>query len=294
VRGKVVGMNWRSTHIDIGSGVQIIPNATIAGASFANLSRPTEAHTETVETTFTPGDAPHVVTATLLDVAGNLSMLRPGAAPSVRVIGEGVYATSLPLSTASDASAARSQFLTWLWYASRRDEIGLDGHEFVQRPREDVVEALDKVASTLDLTDEDVETIADRCEIETFGAGERIEWEGRLSQRFSFILSGVVRTSAAMRDGASTPVGQLDRGEVLGLSGLVREPAIASQEALTVVDVLQVPIAVIDELVAASPRLARRLSEYLQARRDQVRDAFAELDSVATGNAIDLMRGSSR
>ena len=42
--GRVVEMNWRSTHLDTGSGIQIIPNATIAGASFANLAvrpRPT-------------------------------------------------------------------------------------------------------------------------------------------------------------------------------------------------------------------------------------------------------------
>ncbi len=66
VKGKVVEMNWRSTHVDVGTGLQIIPNATIAGASFANLSRPTPAHDLVVETSFAATDPPHVVTATLM------------------------------------------------------------------------------------------------------------------------------------------------------------------------------------------------------------------------------------
>ena len=79
VEGKVVEMNWRSTHIDIGSGIQIIPNATIAGASFANLSRPTPAHNLVVETTFTAEDPPHVVTSTLLRVARPSPTCAPAA-----------------------------------------------------------------------------------------------------------------------------------------------------------------------------------------------------------------------
>ena len=33
-RGRVVEVNWRATHIDTGSGMQIMPNSVLAGASF--------------------------------------------------------------------------------------------------------------------------------------------------------------------------------------------------------------------------------------------------------------------
>ena len=62
VTGTVVEMNWRSTHIDTGSGIMIIPNATLSGASFANFSRPSPAHDHDVEVAFSgvgcaaPGD----------------------------------------------------------------------------------------------------------------------------------------------------------------------------------------------------------------------------------------------
>lgn len=78
VTGRVVEMNWRSTHINTGSGIQIVPNATIAAASFTNLSRPTLAHDLVVATKFSADDAPHAVLATLLSVARDVS-LRQGS-----------------------------------------------------------------------------------------------------------------------------------------------------------------------------------------------------------------------
>ena len=38
-RGRVVEVNWRVVHIDTGNGIQIVPNAALASASFTNLSR---------------------------------------------------------------------------------------------------------------------------------------------------------------------------------------------------------------------------------------------------------------
>ena len=40
LKGRVVEVNWRAVHIDTGSGIQIVPNATLSGASFTNMSEP--------------------------------------------------------------------------------------------------------------------------------------------------------------------------------------------------------------------------------------------------------------
>lgn len=274
VTGRVVEMNWRSTHVDVGSGIQIIPNATIAGASFTNLSRPTVAHDLSVDVSLATTDQPHQVVATLTDVATSLPLLRADAVPTVRNDGGGSYAVTLPLRTATDAGRAKHLFLTWLWYASRRDEISLDGATFVQRPREDVVAALEAVSSTLDLQPEEVQALADACEIETYGPGERIEWEGRAPRRMSFIVSGAVRVSAAALDGARLTITDLDAGEIVGITGLTREPALASSEATSVVEVLQVPLDLVDRIVGSKPRVARRLANHVETRRTQIRAAF--------------------
>ena len=69
VTGRVVEVNWRAVHIQTDAGLQIVPNATLAGASFTNLSRPTSTFTETLESTFAKEDAPATVMATLAAVA---------------------------------------------------------------------------------------------------------------------------------------------------------------------------------------------------------------------------------
>ncbi|MGK2877642.1 MAG: mechanosensitive ion channel domain-containing protein [Solirubrobacterales bacterium] len=279
VEGKVVEMNWRSTHIDIGSGTQIVPNATLAAASFSNLSSPTEAHDLVVETAFAASDPPHAVVATLRRVADSLPILRPGADPFVRVLGAGTYSVSIPLVTAGDAALARTTFLTWLWYASRRDEVSLDGADFQQHPREDVVAALGQFSTTLDLDADEIEAIAGECEIETFGQGEVIVRDGVVPVRFSFIMSGLVRVTARTRDGAAIPVSEQDRGEIVGTSALVREPSPTASTAATIVEVLQVPMTVIDRLAAAKPGVARTLSDLIETRRSQVRTAFEDINA---------------
>lgn len=274
VSGRVMEMNWRSTHVDVGAGIQIIPNATIAGASFTNLSRPTLAHDLAVQTLFAGSDPPHRVISTLTEVAANLNQLRPESVATVQVLGGGAYEVILPLRSASDSALARHAFMTSLWYASRRDEISLDGTDFAQRPRQEVVHALHGIASTLELSDEDVEALADRCEIETYGPGEPIEHAGKIPQRVSFIVTGTARVFASSLDAARVEVAVIERGEVIGLSGLTRHVAVAGTHATTVVEVLQMPMALVDDIIGTRPRVARRLAHHVESRTALVAQAF--------------------
>ena len=57
-RGRVVEVNWRATHIDTGSGLQIMPNSVLAAASFTNLKSAAGAHSLTVTTLFSLDDPP--------------------------------------------------------------------------------------------------------------------------------------------------------------------------------------------------------------------------------------------
>lgn len=279
VKGKVVEMNWRSTHVDVGAGLQIIPNATIAGASFANLSRPTPAHNLVVTSSFAASDAPHEVTACLLRVANSSTYLRPGSSPSVKTMGGGSYATTLPLITASDSGSAQSQFLSWLWYASRRDEVSLDGDTFEQRSREDVVAALQHFSTTLEIGADEIEQLADECEIETYGHGEIIVAADAVPSHFSLVVSGLVGVTARATDGASVAVSEQDRGEIVGTSALVREPSPTQSQATTIVEVLKMPMATVDRLVASKPSLARTLNDLIETRRAQVRQAFDTINA---------------
>ncbi len=297
VSGRVVEMNWRSTHLDTGGGIQVIPNASLAGSSFTNFSRPTPAHDLVVTTSFSKADSPHEVTATLLSVASGLPMLRPGGTPSVKLVGDGAYATTLPLVTAGQSSTAQSLFLTWLWYSSRRHEISLDGETFVQHPARSSYGALELVRPTLDLTAEDIEALADLCEVETYGNGEVLLREGSVPRRFAFIVSGTVRLSAATNDRASLDVADLEPGEVVCSDALLRQRAGMSTRAITNVDVLQMPLDAIDRLVASKPIVARTLNGLVATRERQRREAFTSVndgDTLAHDVAPATRLGSGR
>ncbi|WP_445255952.1 mechanosensitive ion channel family protein [Nocardioides aurantiacus] len=277
--GKVVEMNWRSTHLDTGTGIQVIPNATIADASFANYSRPTPAHDHVVTTSFAPADSPHDVMRTLMEVAEGIPFLRAAGWPSVRMGPGGAYETTLPLVTAGQSAQAQSLFLIWLWYAARRSAISLDGESFVPQPKETVVQALRLVRSTLGLTDDEVDQLADACAVETYGQGETMIRAGVVPDRFAFIVAGHVRLVAQTSDGAQLDVVDLERGDVLGAQALLRQQVPMTGVAATNVEVLQIPLSVIDELVGQKPRVARTLNAIVEARDTQMRHAFKSLNS---------------
>src|SRR6478672_3413701 len=148
-RGRVVEVNWRATHIDTGTGLQIMPNSVLAAASFTNLSRPAGAHAITVTTVFSVADPPDDVCAMLNQVAGALPQLRPDAVPSSSPAGATEYKTSIPLRSPADDLATRSTFLRWIWYASRRAELHLDEADDEFSSTERVEKALRIIAPTM-------------------------------------------------------------------------------------------------------------------------------------------------
>ena len=84
----------------------------------------------------------------------------------------------LPLLTAGDGKAAESQFLSWLWYASRRDEISLERRVRPASAR-GRGRGFEQFSTTFEVDTEDIETIAGECEIETFGQGRSSCGRGR-------------------------------------------------------------------------------------------------------------------
>ena len=122
-RGRVVEVNWRATHIDTGSGMQIMPNSVLAGASFTNLSQPAGAHKIMITTAFSLVDPPDVVRAMLNRVANMLPYRKSDVAPVSVVVGGTEYRTTVALRSPADAAAARAMFLRWTWYAARREGL---------------------------------------------------------------------------------------------------------------------------------------------------------------------------
>lgn len=274
-RGRVMEVNWRATHIDTGSGLQIIPNSVLAGASFANLSRPPGEHSLSVVTDFGQNDPPDDVCGLLLRVAGTLPQLRPGATATSSVAGAGEYTTAIPLRSPADAGAARATFLRWVWYAARRSDLHLDGVDDDFASPERLEKSLRILAPTLRLNDADQQALLPNARITRYGADETIQFPGQVPTRMTFIVTGRVRLIARTEDGALVPVRTVDEGDFIGSTALTREPVTSGAYAVDEVTVLQVEREHMEELVLRKPLLLQEIGRTIEERNDDVRRALA-------------------
>ena len=276
--GRVIEVNWRSIHLDVGSGIVIVPNASLAAGSFTNLSRPTSAHNEVVETTFVETDEPLQVIDVLNEVGNDLGMLTPGREASTARTGAGTYATSLPLQNMSDAGRAKSLFLTRLWYAARRRDLGLFGADiFKGESTADVLVELAKAARVLGIPTEQIPELAERMTIERYADGEIVHRVGSVPDAVRYLISGQVVMRGHLPDGSDVPLLHLQEGDYLGQSALSRTPTQATYAAATELRVLVIPLDVLDDLVRSNHRLARELGRQLEQRRNAMSEALQDL-----------------
>lgn len=277
-KGRVVEVNWRATHIDTGSGMQIMPNSVLAGASFTNLSRPPGMHSISVLTEFSLADPPDDVCAMLTRVAEGLPHLRSGASPRTVATGGTGYSTSIPLRSPADDGATRATFLRWAWYAARRAGLHLDEAEDDFASPERIDKSLRSIAPTLRLTSDDMTTLASQVRLTRYGADEVLQLAGQIPKQVTFLVSGRVRLTASTADGAVVPVRTLTDGDFLGQTALTREPVSASAHALDEVTVVQIDRDHLEELVLRNPLLLQEIGRAIEERRSQVRHALAAVE----------------
>ena len=274
-RGRVVEVNWRATHIDTGSGMMIMPNSVLAAASFTNFSRPPGTHSLRVITVFSVDDPPDDVIAMLNRVAAMLPQLRPSALPSSVRSGALQYSTGIPLRTPADDFAAKSQFLRWVWYASRRAGLHLDEAEDEFATTERLQTSLRIIAPTLRLNHDDQEQLLPRARLTRYGADEYLQYTGQVPKRMTFIVSGRVRLAATDDAGGLIPVRTLESGDFLGQTALTLEPVTAAAYALSEVTVLQIDREDVEELVSQKPLLLQDFGRAIEERRASLRRALA-------------------
>lgn len=274
-RGRVVEVNWRATHIDTGSGLQITPNSVLAGASFTNLSRPAGAHRVTITTAFAVEDAPDQVCALLNRLAGMLPQRKPDSAPTSATRGVTEYATTVALRSPADDAAARAMFLRWCWYAARREGLHLDGaaDEFTTTDR--VEKAVRTIAPRLRLNHPDQQQLAAAATIARYGADEILQHSGEIPEVMLFIIAGRVRLTAVAADGSRVVVGTLEEGAFIGQTALTRQPVLAGATALEEVTVLRVAREAMEELVLRKPVLLQEIGRAIEDRRANVERALA-------------------
>lgn len=276
VRGFVVEVNWRSVHIRTVSGVVIVPNSELAGASFKNFTAKNAPFTAFQMVQFATEDEPETVIAVMNQVAADLPQIVAGREPSVGTFAAGEYEINIPVATPGDEYDTLTEFRRRLWYAARRAGLHLDGDYFVDYDTiERRGELLARFASALYCTPDEVRGLAPRVRVERFVEGEKLQHVGEVPAGIRLIESGVTRMIVEAAGGVRVPVTDLTRDDIVGLTSLTRQGINAAVYAMSPVTVLFVPVAVIDDLVDRRPELARDFGREIDNRRRLVLDAFA-------------------
>lgn len=277
-RGRVVEVNWRATHINTGSGLEIIPNSVLAGQAFANLSRPPGGHTITVNAKFSGSDAPDEVGALLVDVAEALPHLHPDGIPVSNAVSSTEYTVTIPVRSPADDTAARSTFQRWLWYAARRAGLHLDGLEDDFSTPARRAEALRKIAPVLRVGSSELEALLPHVAIHRYGADEVMQKGGEVPSAMRFIIKGRVRLTVTGKNGAVIPLTTLHEGDFIGQTALTREPVSGNAFAIGEVTVLRIERNAVEQLAFRKPQLLQDLSQAIDERRDRARIAAAALE----------------
>lgn len=287
VRGRVVEVNWRAAHIDTGSGVQIVPNSSLAGASFTNLSLPAGAFHATVDSTFSTDDPPDRVIGVLTEVAASLPVIAAGHRAHAVYHGASKYRTELPLVGPGAVDEATGLFLQRLWYAARRAGLALDGDatDPIAEPGR-LEAAVAAVAAHYGLGEADLERLVTESRLERYGVGETVQEPGRVPSSLRFVAEGALQLWAAVEEGR-IDVARVETAEYIGQTALTREPAFLGATALAVTTVIVVPLTTIDALVRQRPELARNIGQSIETKRRLANDAIASA-GVARGT---LTRG---
>lgn len=275
VQGRVIEVNWRAVHIDTGSGIQIIPNSTLSGASFTNLSQPDGPHNVTTSVAFATDDPPHEVIGLLVEVADSLPMRVSDERATADYLGSGKYAVSLPINGPESAPQALSLYLAWLWYAARRHNLALDGDATDPIAEPGMLErALDVVGPTVHLGEKERELVIATSRLERYGVGEIVQPTGVLPHDIRFVVDGRIRL-AVEAAGGRIEFGTAEPGDYVGQTALTREKTLATAVAADVLTVLVVPLETIDELVRSRPLLAQEIGQSIELKRKLAADALA-------------------
>lgn len=118
----------------------------------------------------------------------------------------------------------------------------------------------------------------------TFGSDEELVPAGEDVRRYSNILSGVVKLTRLMADGRQQIVGLQFAPDFLGRP--FKSQTIASAEAATGVTVCSFPKSVIEEMVATTPELERKLHEQALKELDEARDWILTLGRKSAAEKV--------
>ena len=281
VRGQIVEVNWRAVHLDTGNGILVIPTAELAEGSFTNLSRSLDPYLAEREVEFGTDDPPGRVRDLLVRVARDIPVASTDREPTATTLEGSRYSVGIPLQNPGDRAAALDAFSTRVWYAARRAGLHLDGDATDEwRTPDRLQDALHQIAPILGLRAAEADALAGTARLERYCQGEVILRQGMVPDATRFILEGRVMLGIPTEDQGFVQVTALSRDDAVGITALTRTRTISRAIAMSEVDVVALPVSVLDDVVRGHPVLAREIVRESENRVRLARTALAAVGEV--------------
>lgn len=288
LEGKVIETNWRAVHVKTRSqDLVVIPNAVLSRGSFRNFTRPTTLHRPKLELHFSLQDPPNRVKRILKEAARGTRKVLSSPAPVVRLINyfnpsanyhttlmepPATYLVQLYIEDFDNLDNILDEFMTRVWYASRRHGLKLSGTSLAERPplTGQAVKTLPRLGISGKILPEQ---FLSRGTIKDYAEGERVIDIGDRLPGMFFVIHGEVEISIAETPTHFVPVSKLGRGEFFGeklfLAGDTSDIRVTALDDL---EVLILEKNVLEDLLDSSPKFARKVIRLLQERRKSFQD----------------------
>lgn len=298
-RGRVVQVSWRSVHLrTVENNLLVLPNSVLARETITNYSRPTASQLLRLSFSFGLDAPPNVVKTMLLQVAREIPQILTDPEPhavTCEVLADRIrYEARLTVADGGHSPEVSDRFTTAVWYAARRAGVPLPLPQTVEMQVRDfscdpavvVREAeaqLRRAEGIRVLPDDAIDRLAASCERVLFGAGEQMLAAGQIPGSVYVITAGEALGSYGKESGKAGAI-HFGSHEVLGVTSLARAQASDAQVvAVTDVEALRIPSAVMGQALQEYPLLSNQFARIWQARSDALRRS-AEHETGSTPN----------
>ncbi|MEP1521739.1 mechanosensitive ion channel family protein [Ascidiaceihabitans sp.] len=285
--GKIIDLNWRATRLLAwDNSTLVIPNSELAKQEITNFHGSDHAYAPWYEVKIPAEVDPRFAQALLLEAALKCSKVMKDPLPLVRLID----ATTVPYTymiwvhfpNYAAMFAGREQLFQEIHYALKDvgAQVSPDIHEL--RNRQVATMQVDPpttmlVLKMLDITkqlsDEELEELAEHSNRKTIEAGTVIALEGETAKAIDVVIHGVVEASVTTKEGTPRVVGHLRSGEYFGLTSMFMEtPSFLKFTASTNVTLIRIDIERLQKVLVDRPDLHDAFAAILKQRMDATQD----------------------
>lgn len=236
IDGKVIEIDWRSTHLLTAEGsMAVIPNTMAAKTRLVNFSRPNHFHALTLSIELPVRLRPSLVLDALeksLQGCRELLIQPPAEAVVKKAFLRYVeYEVTGYVKSRDRLTAVRNQLYDLIYRQLAVTETLGQDRQLRPLTRQEVV--LNNVSALRMLSENDRSELGEKMRLTVYSPGEVILDQGVVPGALYVIESGVVTVTMAQGD-KQLEVGRMGPGEVMGETGIVdQSPCLARFSALT-------------------------------------------------------------